>query len=453
MKRISLTGRLLLLVTLFFVFVQLVTTFGYLAERREATSAHLWLPFPDQLEAMAVLFDGADGLGRRFLERAFSSGSTLVYVVQEAPETVDGEGMVKMRGLSAQLRAYSDVLGERDIQLAIPEEEIKRFMPRLRGRLTPEIVRISMRLSDGNYLIVQRRDGGALTISGLPVGLLSGMVGAGLALLMVLAVWVQTRPLRRLRGAVERFGETLEPQEMPVRGAPDLQTLTAAINEMQMRITRLHRGRTDMIMAIAHDIRTPLTRLQLRLRGTDAELRTAAARDIAEIVEISEAAERYAGAELAALEHGVDLRALLQKQATRETVSFADAAPDVAAEITGNQDLLERSLDNLISNALRYGTRCSLTLSANEHVTVTVDDDGPGIPADQRQRLLRPFERGEPSRNRASGGSGLGLAIANRVVRRHGGRLELGDAPGGGLRVTLRFPRAVGAQDLIQSID
>lgn len=441
MRRIGLTGRLILLISLGFLLAEAAVTAAYVNQRREATSAELWLPFPDQLAAMVTLFDAAGPDERSLLERAFSDGPVVVTVVPERPEAVAGPGAVRMPGLSLRLQAYAGALRGRDLQVAIPEDQAFPLFPRLFGYTRPDSVRVAVSLGDGSYLVIQRSDSVGLTLGGLPVGLFSGFFGVTLVLLMAAAVWREVRPLRDLRAAAERFGLTLAAAPVPLAGAPDLRALIAAFNDMQARILRLDRGRTDMIAAISHDIRTPLARLQMRLRKLEPALQEAAARDIAAITRVADEAGRYAAADLARLDDAVDLRALLARRAEEPGVSLIDAAAGRSAVLRGNAELLSRAIDNLVVNALRFGRLCRITLTVGPAETgLLIDDDGPGIPAAERERLLHPFERGEVSRNAATGGSGLGLALAHRIVLRHGGSLTLGDAPGGGLRVRIAFP-------------
>ncbi|MBC7138904.1 MAG: two-component sensor histidine kinase [Defluviimonas sp.] len=443
MSRLGLAGRLILLLALGLFSVQALGVVAYLADRRDEAAERPLLPYPDQIEAMVALFDSADAAERELLKRAFTDSEVELRIEPEAPQSdaTSAAADLPLPGLADRLRDYSAVLGARGLQVAIPAAEAAGPLPRLRALLHPGRVRIAVALGDGNWLVVQRRRVTGLALAGLPLGMVSAILGFAVAGLAMLAVWRETRPLRELGSAATSFARSLRPVPMAPAGAPDLRRLIAAFNAMQDRIARLDRSRTDMIAALAHDVRTPLTRLRLRLRKLDPALQEAAGRDIDEIARVSDEAFRFAAADLAALERDVDLRALLGALAAEADVPLRDAAPGRAATLTGNADLLRRAFANLIANALHYGGNCRLTLAATpRRLVVTVEDDGPGIPPEDRARLLEPFERGEGSRSRATGGSGLGLALAERIVLRHGGTLDLGEATSGGLRVTVVLP-------------
>lgn len=443
MNRLGLAGRLILLLAVGLFSVQALTTAAYLADRREEAAERPFLPYPDQIEAMVALFDAADPQERALLQRAFTDSEIEVRIEPEAPQSDESSPAadLELPGLTERLRDYSALLGARGLQVALPAPEAAGPLPRLRAILSPGRVRIAVALGDGNWLVVQRQRLAGLALAGLPLGMVSAVLGFGVAGLAMLAVWRETRPLRALGSAATSFGRSLRPVPMAASGAPDLRRLIAAFNAMQERIARLDRSRTDMIAALAHDVRTPLTRLRLRLRKLDPALQEAAGRDIDEIARVSDEAFRFAAADIAELDRQVDLRALLADLAEEAGLTLQDAAPRTAALLTGNSELLRRAFANLIGNALQYGGNCRLALTASARsLTVTVEDDGPGIPPEDRTRLLEPFERGDTSRSRATGGTGLGLALADRIVLRHGGTLDLGDASSGGLRVTVRLP-------------
>ncbi|MHC0053771.1 ATP-binding protein [Actibacterium sp. D379-3] len=440
MRRLGLTGRLILLLGLAFVSLQGIMTTAYLTERRSAAPTDLWLPYPDQLAAMVALFEQADPAGRDLLLRAFSDGNLLLRIAASAPETAGVAGDLGMPAATARLRSYSQVFKGRAVNVAVAADYADTPFARLRGFMNPGRVRVSVALDDGTWLVLQRQGGGTLTLGGLPVGQVGGFMGTFVAFLVIFAVWREMRPLRQLRSAAAEFGDSLLPRPVPPTGAADLRELILAFNAMQGRIARLDQNRTDMIAAIAHDIRTPLTRLRLRLRGLDPGLQADAERDIEEISRISDEAVRFATAGLATLDQKVDLAQLLRGLARHDAVLVRINAPLGGTAITGNSELMARCFDNLVSNAMHHADRCEVTLTARPGaLVVTVDDDGPGIAPGDRMRLLQPFERGEASRNRATGGTGLGLALADRIVRRHGGQLHLEQADLGGLRVRLVF--------------
>jgi two-component system osmolarity sensor histidine kinase EnvZ len=216
----------------------------------------------------------------------------------------------------------------------------------------------------------------------------------------------------------------------------------AAFNRMQERIRRFLAQRTEMLAGVSHDLRTPLTRLRLALAmlpRTDELVQ-----DVAEMTADIEEMDRMIGGYLAfARGEGteqaqpVNLAAILDDVAAGARRAGALLELDVPADLTLKlrADAVRRAITNLVDNARRHARHVVLgAVSQGRSVLVTVDDDGPGIPADKRESVFRPFESG------SIGGTGLGLTIARDIVRAHGGEIVLEDSPLGGLRARIRLP-------------
>jgi two-component system osmolarity sensor histidine kinase EnvZ len=273
------------------------------------------------------------------------------------------------------------------------------------------------------------------------------MVGTSLILLAIAIIFLrnQIRPIRRLAAAVDRFGkgESLG-QEFQVSGAAEVRLAGAAFNRMRERIGRQIRQRTDMLSGVSHDLRTPLTRMRLQL----AMLTDQAAVDElkADVLEMEKMIDGYLtfargeGDEPTAL---TDLGALIEGSVSswQRNGTTIDCHIEGPLELPVKPDALRRCVDNLISNAVRYGKHVWVSAGKrNEAIEITVDDDGPGVPEDQRQDVFRPFKRLDESRNPETGGTGLGLAIARDIARSHGGDITLQDSPHGGLRARIHLP-------------
>jgi two-component system, OmpR family, osmolarity sensor histidine kinase EnvZ len=260
----------------------------------------------------------------------------------------------------------------------------------------------------------------------------------------------QIRPIRRLALAAEAFGRG---QRVPYRvsGAAEVRLAGQAFLDMRNRIERQIEQRTLMLSGVSHDLRTPLTRLKLglSLAGGGDEFE-AMARDVDDMEQMLE--------EFLAFSRGDSLEQAVPADAVALAERAVADAPDSQDRIVLNlpedarqigqvalrPNAVRRALDNLLSNALRYGSRCRLTVSAQgADLIYTIEDDGPGIPASFRERALRPFERLDAARNQnRNTGVGLGLAIATEVANSHGGALDLGDSDDlGGLRVDFHLPR------------
>jgi signal transduction histidine kinase len=216
---------------------------------------------------------------------------------------------------------------------------------------------------------------------------------------------------------------------------------------MRGRLQRFVQDRTRMLAAISHDLRTPITTLRLRAEFIDSEeTRAKILETLEEMQRMTEATLAFAREEAATEEtRRVDLAALVDSVCA----DLADLGQDVT--FSGPERLtydcrplsLKRALRNLIENAVAYGERARVALVASEDaLCVVIDDDGPGIPEADFERVFQPFVRLEESRSRETGGIGLGMAIARSIVRAHGGEIELANRPAGGLRVTIRLPVA-----------
>ena len=217
---------------------------------------------------------------------------------------------------------------------------------------------------------------------------------------------------------------------------------------MRENIRRFVAQRTDMLAGISHDLRTPLTRMRLTLamlpRATDTE------EDVEALVHDTEEMERLVETYLAfARGEGIeqpretDLIPMLRDLAESARRSGGELAVDLpeTLRLPLREGALRRAIGNLLDNARRHAGRVRLSTQEDEAwVEVLVDDDGPGIPPDQREEVFRPFFRLDEARNVDGGGTGLGLAIARDIARAHGGDIMLADSPLGGLRATVRLP-------------
>jgi signal transduction histidine kinase len=215
---------------------------------------------------------------------------------------------------------------------------------------------------------------------------------------------------------------------------------------MQSRVQRLLEARNEMLGALSHDFRTPLTRLRLRVEAIpDDTQKEKAVRDLDDMEAMIRLTLAFARDEAA----GINREPLDLAAVTREIVNNLDIAPGRVTVRTGNtvrarcQPVgIRRVLGNIIDNALFYANNVQITLyEEDQNAVIDIDDDGPGIDPQQRDKVFTPFYRLESSRNRETGGAGLGLSIAQTIVHAHGGGIKLLDSPMGGLRVRVVLPR------------
>lgn len=255
-----------------------------------------------------------------------------------------------------------------------------------------------------------------------------------------------TRPLADLATAADAVGRGTAIQPLRERGARELKRATHAFNAMQERLNRYLDSRTRVLAAMSHDLRTPITRLRLRVESIEDEaLRARCVEDLDEMTRMVRGAlSVFRGLNNDEPAVPVDIDALLQELQRQYGEVNASVAVEgrAAAPLSGKPLALKRCLGNLVDNALQYGGGATIAVTdGNDKLAIRVLDDGPGIPEDEIERVFEPFYRLESSRNRATGGTGLGLSIARDVAQAHGGSLTLANRSGGGLEARLVLPR------------
>lgn len=276
-----------------------------------------------------------------------------------------------------------------------------------------------------------------------------------LVLVAVLFLRNQVRPIVELARAAERFGLGQEAEDFTPRGAAEVRQAGRAFITMRDRLRRQMMSRTEMLAGISHDLRTPLTRMQLQIAMAplhDAQKKTLE-EDITEMRHMIQEYLDFARGDVAEPTDNVDMLATLTDVVTRYTQSgkpvYLQYTPDGPIELTLRPQAIRRLLTNLIDNALRYGQRAVVSLeSSATFVRVKIEDAGPGIPTDVIEDMFKPFTRLDGSRNSKTGGVGLGLSIARDIAHSHGGEISLEnlkDDEGSirGLQATLRLPKGV----------
>lgn len=287
-----------------------------------------------------------------------------------------------------------------------------------------------------------------------PRGMLGPLTGPLITLMfqmltLVVAAWfgarLLSRPIQRLSEAAERLSENLDAPPLPEEGALEARQAAHTFNLMQERIREQVKQRGRMLAAVSHDLRTPLSRLKLRLEQIpNTHLRDRMAQDLSEMIDMLDATLRYLHEQRAteALQW-FDVQALVESL----TENAQDQGSDVSlqghcAPLRVQPLALRSAISNLLNNALRYAGHARIEMhDHHDHIEVHVCDNGPGIAPEQRESVFEPFFRVEGSRNRNSGGVGLGLTIAREAAQRQGGDISLRETEGGGLTCVLRLPR------------
>ncbi len=305
------------------------------------------------------------------------------------------------------------------------------------------LVEIRIQLDDAVMRIFAQRSAAYASNSEI---FLFWMVGTSSILLIVAVLFLrnQIKPILRLADAAESFGKGREAPNFRPRGAREVRRAAQAFLEMKSRIERTLEQRTAMLAGVSHDLRTILTRfkLELALIGDSPEV-DAMRKDIDEMSGMLEDYLAFARGDSGENAQPTDmanaleeLRSDAERHGHTATVAF-HGLPVVTVKPAS----FKRCLANLVSNAARHANTIAITGHRDHrNLTVTVDDDGPGIPLAMREEVFKPFLRLDDARNQDEGGTGLGLAIARDIARSHGGDISFGDSPMGGLRATVRVP-------------
>jgi two-component system osmolarity sensor histidine kinase EnvZ len=423
----TLEGRTILILAVPVVIAQLITVYIFFERHFSAVSVELSRSVAGDV---AMLIGATEGN---------PSGRARLFV--DAGETLDlsvafEEGAV----LPATAAKHWNPLIEPILATALEEKVSRPFTIGAYG--DDNWVEIRVQLPDG---VLDVRSPQRRLFSYTAFVFIAWVVGASLILLWIAVIFMrnQVRPIRRLALAAENFGKGRDTMRLKPAGALEVRQAAAAFITMRDRIRRQIAQRTEMLAGVSHDLRTPLTRMKLQLALlSDGEENEGLRADVVEMETMIDAYLAFARGEGGETPQRTDMVQLLRDVVDglpgRENVVLE---PADAIELTLRPIAMKRCLGNLIGNALRYGRQVHIGVAwLHRIMTITIDDDGPGIPAESREDVFRPFFRLESSRNIATGGVGLGLSIARDIAHGHGGEISLEDSPMGGLRVVLTLP-------------
>ncbi len=477
MKRLlpaSLLGQTLGIVLLGLAVSQLLAAWIYDRDREDAVRAVGGLAAAQRVANLVHVFDESPPESRPRLAQLLSEPSFRVAITAAPPRPVAAaeqppaaaaiaEFLSGQFDHGARRQVVVDVSGF--VRPSFPASEAPPFrhpepgrMARmmgmaggtgLMGRATPpwRQLSVALRLDDGQWLTV---------VAGLPdrVPAVSWWFVLSLAVMaatvFAASAWAVGRviaPLRVLAEAATRFGRDIEAEPLREAGPAEIRHASKAFNEMQRRLRRLVDNRTTLLAAVSHDLRTPLTLLRLRTDGVEGgENRD---RMLATIDDM----DAMIGATLAFARDADKSEPLRPTDLSALLASIVDDLADAGLPVTMAPPAepvvydcqpagMKRLLTNLIDNAVKFGMAARAAMAQDKtEVTITIEDDGPGIPDSELARVFEPFYRIEGSRSRDTGGAGLGLAIAQSIAQSHGGRIVLANRPGGGLRASLVLPR------------
>lgn len=254
---------------------------------------------------------------------------------------------------------------------------------------------------------------------------------------------MHTRSIKRIARAASRFGRGLDAPGFIPTGSKEIREAAAAMITMKERLNRYNRTRTDMLNAVSHDLKAPLTRMRLAIE-TGGASNTDLIRDIDRMTEMVNGYLAFARGEMPEIEQATELPPILIRTvrdiaANKEIIT---EFPDNPVQFYARPMALARAFSNIIENAARY-TKSTIKISEHDfedHIEIIIEDDGPGIPDNKKKDAMRPFVRLDEARGTNTGGTGLGLSIAQTAIENHGGQIFLEDSALGGLRVRIVLP-------------
>ncbi|MBL8769911.1 MAG: HAMP domain-containing protein [Phenylobacterium sp.] len=304
--------------------------------------------------------------------------------------------------------------------------------------------KVGVRQADGTWRVVQTKPTFGLSDWQQRLALWFALS----ALLMSPIAWLfarrLTKPIKEFAEAAERLGRDPNAPALALKGPAEIGMASRAFNDMQERLKRYVEDRTAMVGAIAHDLRTPLTRLRFRIEALPEDQRAKYSADLDQMEEMITATLAFVRdatktGERTPLELSSLVESLCDEMA--ETGARTEVEPGDKVVLEGDPMALRRLIANLLENAVKFGGRARARVFAQAgHAVVEIDDDGPGIPAADAEKVFEPFYRREPSRSRQTGGIGLGLAVVRTIARGHGGDVSLINRAGGGLTARVQLP-------------
>jgi signal transduction histidine kinase len=463
----SLLGRLVLVLLGGLIVAQLVSFAIHMHERGELLAQASGMRSAQRIADTVKLLDTLTPVERRRIVQVFSAPPVAISL-DEAPflsESEATEGGARAALFGALLRRF---LGDERKVTVKPGAAAAPKQGGKRGFRGSEMHRgwgapwggMHEEGRPGSTFVVQVRllDGALVTFNARPpphseswpyrlLASVAVLLVAVVALSWIAVRWA-TRPLNALADAADELGRNINRPPLPEKGPVEVVRAARAFNTMQARLAGYLRDRTRVLAAMSHDLKTPITRLRLRAELLDdPQLKAKFTGDLEELESMVGATLDF----LRGIENGepmqpVDIMALLESLQADLTEMGGPVTVEGAAgaPFPGRPQALKRCLANLLENAVKYGKSARVVVDDDDtRLQIRIQDQGPGIPQAELERVFDPFYRLEASRNRETGGTGLGLAIARSVAEAHGGTIVLRNREGGGLEATLTLPRTV----------
>lgn len=464
-------GQLAFLLILVLVVAQIITIAILAGERQGALRSASFEHVLRRIADAYTLLDTTDPDRQERILRALSSPS-LQLSIDPSPHLPADEASAMTRQLTTELGLKGEQVRsamEADEAECLPgreadhdrhedrekhddddehHEEEERQEHREDRHECPPILGVSLELSSGQWFNA-RAQPPAPSWLWLKATLTSvGITAVLLILTVLLAIRRILQPVNKLSQAAHAFGRG-EKIRIPERGPEDIREVTRAFNQMQLQVGRAQEDRERLLAALAHDLRTPITSMRLRVELLpEGEDRDRLLDSLQEMQHLAEATLDFIRGSATEQHRRYDLATLLDSLCDdlREMGLAVDYEDSPRCVLQGQPEAVKRALRNLIENAIKYGQKAEVQLKATEkEATITITDQGPGIPEAERDRVFEPFYRLEQSRSRDTGGVGLGLAIARTLIRGMGGEIRLDSGPEGkGLQVSVTLPLETG---------
>ena len=252
----------------------------------------------------------------------------------------------------------------------------------------------------------------------------------------------QTRPITNLAKASAKFGRGEEVDEFRPSGALEIRQAGYEFDKMRKRIIRHLNQRSEMLSGISHDLRTPLTRIKLQLAFIkDQEIAKKLSNDVLEMEKMLNEYLQFASSSFSEKTEKFNMAELIANNIEKYGNKNISTKLDKTIVMNGRKNLIQRCLNNLIDNSIKYSNNINIQLTkSNNYLSITIDDDGPGIAKEEYQNVFKPFYKIDKSRSDTKSSVGLGMSIASDIVRSHGGSIVLDKSPQNGLRVKVIFP-------------
>lgn len=469
----SLFGRLLVVVLFILISAQLASFALHLYERAELMMQASGMRAAQRIADIVKLLDTIKPDDRARIAKVLSVAPFTVSVDSRAQPPLDSTGMTtrtllfatmlkRVLGDERPLRARVSELASASLQPDVPAGPMGMGMGMGKGHMADGVphgpgmmgyfnqpglaLAAQVQLMDGSWVLIESRQGVQAVI--WPYRLLGSiaiLIVAAIVVAYIAVRWV-TRPMQTLATAVQELGRNVNRAPIPETGPTEVAHAAHAFNTMQQQLSDYIRSRTQLLAAMSHDLKTPITRLRLRSEMLDdAKLRERYEQDLRELeAMVGSTLDFLRGIDDGEPAQPFDVMAMIEAlQADRaETGERVTVSGHTDRPYSGQRQALRRALGNLLDNAVKYGGNAHVEVDDSEvALAIRIQDNGPGIPENELEKVFDPFYRIEGSRNRETGGTGLGLAIARKIARAHGGDDHLSNRESGGLEALLRVPR------------